>query len=63
MVCDECERISEIASNREDKLIDEVNGLKDRVKELEKALDDVLGEINNARHDLTDAEKIIARMI
>lgn len=39
----------------------EMKSLEGRIEELEKALDDVLGEINNARADLNDAEKIVGK--
>ena len=53
--CEQCKS----HESRIDDLETEKTDLQERVTQLEKALDDVMGEINFARVDLDDAEKII----
>jgi len=54
--CNEC-------GHDEDAAITERKELENRIETLERALDDVMSEINNARADLNDAEKIVRKHI
>lgn len=60
--CEQCNAFEEQIADMESRTSDlesEKTDLQERVTALEKALDDVLCEINFARADLNDAERIV----
>ena len=52
MSCDDCAETQR-----------EIDAANERIELLERALDEVLGEINSARADLDDAERIVGKYI
>ncbi len=62
--CDQCKDYEDEIFDLKSEItsFESENGeLEVHVTKLEKALDDVMGEINAAREDLSDAEEIIGR--